>query len=152
MLLRENFPELSGWRLTLLTSDISRDMLNKAREGKYSQLEVNRGLPVTLLMKYFKQQHGTVWQLSDDIRRMVEFQEINLAQPWPSLPRIDLLLLRNVMIYFNVEMKKTILRRVAGVLRPDGYLLLGSAETTFNIDPAFQRVEHLRSGFYQMIG
>jgi chemotaxis protein methyltransferase CheR len=83
---------------------------------------------------------------------MVDFQEINLAQAWPILPRMDLVLIRNVMIYFDVETKKAILGRLARVLSPDGYLLLGGAETTFNLDDSYRRVEPLRSGFYQLVG
>jgi chemotaxis protein methyltransferase CheR len=151
LILREHFPQLKEWKVTLLTSDISRDMLARAREGKYNQFEANRGLPAALLVKYF-QQHGTSWQISEEIRRMVEFEEINLARPWPPLPRMDLILLRNVMIYFDVETKKTILRKVAQVLKPDGYLLLGSSETTFNLVESFQRVDQIKSGFYQLAG
>jgi chemotaxis protein methyltransferase CheR len=113
--------------------------------------EVNRGLPAALLLKYFHQ-HGTHWELDEKVRAMVEFQELNLAQPWPYLPRMDLVLIRNVMIYFAVPMKKTILGRVARLLRPDGYLLLGGAETTFGLDDSYRRVEQLKSGFYQLSG
>ncbi len=83
---------------------------------------------------------------------MVQFREINLAQAWPVLPRMDLVLLRNVMIYFEVETKKAILGKVARLLRPDGYLILGGAETTFNLDDSYRRVEQLKSGFYQLVG
>jgi chemotaxis protein methyltransferase CheR len=149
MMLREHFPELLNWKLTLLATDISRDILARAREGKYLQIEVNRGLPATLLVKYFQQQ-GTMWQLNPTIRGMVEFREMNLAQPWPVLPRMDLVLLRNVMIYFENDTKKEILGRVARLLRPDGYLILGGAETTLHLDDSYRRVEHLKSGFYQL--
>jgi chemotaxis protein methyltransferase CheR len=151
LLLREHFPELAGWKIALLASDLSRDVLARAREGRYNQIEVNRGLPAALLLRYFEQ-HGTDWQLRPEVRRMVDFQEINLARPWPSLPRMDLVLLRNVMIYFDVETKKGILGRVARLLRPDGYLLLGGAETTINLDDSYRRVEPLRSGIYQLAG
>jgi chemotaxis protein methyltransferase CheR len=151
LLLREQFPQLAGWQVPLLASDLSREVLDRAREGRYSQLEVNRGLPAVLLVKHFRQ-HGTSWQLNEDIRRMVEFREINLAQPWPVLPRMDLVMIRNVMIYFAVETKKLILGRLARLLRPDGYLLLGGAETTFNLDDSYRRVEHLKAGFYQQSG
>jgi chemotaxis protein methyltransferase CheR len=151
LILREHFPQLREWKVTLLTSDISREMLGRAREGKYNQFEANRGLPASLLVKYFRQ-HGTSWQISEEIRRMVEFEEINLARSWPPLPRMDLILLRNVMIYFDVETKKSILRQVAQVLRPDGYLLLGGSETTFNLVDSFQRLEQIKSGFYQLVG
>jgi chemotaxis protein methyltransferase CheR len=151
MLLREHFPELARWQVTLRASDLSRDTLARAREGRYNQVEVNRGLPATLLLKYF-QQHGTSWQLNAGIRAMVEFQQLNLAQPWPPLPPVDLVLMRNVMIYFDVPTKRTILGRVARLLRPDGYLLLGGAERTFNLDDSYRRVEHLKTGFYQLTG
>jgi chemotaxis protein methyltransferase CheR len=149
LLFQEQFPELAVWKISLLASDISRQVLEKAREGRYNQIEVNRGLPAALLVKYFEQ-HGTDWQLKPSIRRMVDFQEINLAQAWPALPRMDLVLVRNVMIYFDVETKKTILNRLARVLRPDGYLLLGGAETTLNLSDSYRRVEPFKSGFYQL--
>jgi chemotaxis protein methyltransferase CheR len=151
LLIREHFPECAGWRISLLASDLSRQVLQKAREGRYTQIEVNRGLPAALMVKYFDQ-HGTEWQLKPAIRSMVDFQEINLAQAWPVLPRMDLVLVRNVMIYFDVETKKAILGRLARVLRPDGYLLLGGAETTFNLSDSYQRVERFKSGFYQLAG
>jgi chemotaxis protein methyltransferase CheR len=151
MLLREHFPELQTWKVSLLATDLSRDVLARAREGKYNQIEVNRGLPAPLLVKYFQQQ-GTHWQLKEEIRRLVEFRELNLSQPWPFLPRMDLILNRNVMIYFDIPTKKSILSRLARILRPDGYLLLGGSETTFNLEDSFRRVEDLKAGFYQLAG
>jgi chemotaxis protein methyltransferase CheR len=151
LLLRERFPELAEWRLELLATDLSAEVLDRARAGRYSQIEVNRGLPAALLVKYFHQ-HGATWELDGALRRTVEFRELNLVRPWPVLPRLDLVFLRNVMIYFDVETKKAILGRVARVLRPDGYLLLGGAETTLNLDDAFRRAEHLKGGFYQLSG
>src|SRR5262245_9724438 len=149
LMLCEHFPQLAGWKIGLLASDISREALARAREGVYNQIEVNRGLPAALLVRYFEQ-HGTHWQLRAAVRDMVEFREINLARPWPPLPPMDLVLIRNVMIYFEVETKKAIFHKLARVLRPDGYLLLGGAETTFNLDDRFQRVEPLKAGFYQL--
>jgi chemotaxis protein methyltransferase CheR len=149
MLLQEHFPELGTWKVSLLATDLSREVLARAREGRYTQLEVNRGLPAPLLVKYF-QQHGTQWQLKEEIRKRVEFRELNLCQSWPYLPRMDLVLNRNVMIYFDVPTKKAILGRIAKLLRPDGYLLLGGAETTFNLDDSFRRIESLKAGFYQL--
>jgi chemotaxis protein methyltransferase CheR len=151
LLLREHFPQLSGWNISLLATDISREVLARARAGRYNQIEVNRGLPAALLLKYFEQ-HGTEWQLKAQVREMVEFREMNLAQAWPALPPMDLVLLRNVMIYFEVPTKKAILGRLARVLRRDGYLLLGGAETTLNLDDSYRRVEMLKSGFYQLVG
>jgi chemotaxis protein methyltransferase CheR len=149
LLLREHFPQLLGWKIGLLASDVSQDALNRARQGRFNQIEVNRGLPATLLVRYFEQ-HGTDWQLQASVREMVEFREINLAKPWPILPPMDLVLIRNVMIYFAVETKVEILRRLERVLRPAGYLMLGGAETTINLNDSFQRVEPLRAGLYQM--
>jgi chemotaxis protein methyltransferase CheR len=151
ILIREYFPELSTWTINILATDLSRDVLSRARAGIYKQAEVNRGLPASLLLKYFRQQ-GTSWQLVDEIRAMVDFQELNLVRAWPPLPPMDLVFLRNVMIYFDVQTKKTILARMARVLRPDGYLLLGGAETTFNLDNSYRRLNELKSGFYQVNG
>ena len=95
ILLREYFPALAAWRVGILATDLSAEVLGRAREGRYTQLEVNRGLPAALLLKYFRQ-HAAVWELADDVRRMVEFRELNLVREWPPLPRFDLVFLRNV--------------------------------------------------------
>ncbi len=150
LMIREHFPELSEWKISLLATDISREMLKRASVGIYNQAEVNRGLPVSFLLKYFDQ-HGTEWQLKEEIRRMVDFQQLNLAGAWPAFPPMDLILIRNILIYFNTETRKTILEKVARVLRPDGYLLLGGSETTFNIDNRYSRIEPFKSGFYQLV-
>jgi chemotaxis protein methyltransferase CheR len=149
MLLREHFLTLASWTLRFIASDISHEMLARARAGRYSKLEVNRGLPATFLVKYFQKQ-GVEWQIKEELRRMIEFRYINLVETWPSLPPMDLILMRNVMIYFNVETKKAILGKVRRLLRPDGYLFLGGAETTMNLDNAFERVEFDKSGCYRL--
>ncbi|HEV8070453.1 MAG TPA: protein-glutamate O-methyltransferase CheR [Planctomycetaceae bacterium] len=150
ILLREHFSELAEWKVSLLASDLSREVLARAREGRYNQIEVNRGLPAALLLKHFDQ-HGTDWQLKLPVRKMVSFEEINLARTWPALPRMDIVLIRNVMIYFDVETKKDILARLASLLRPDGYLVLGGAETTINLNGSYRRVEPLKAGIYQLL-
>ena len=149
ILLREYFPELSSWRINLSATDLSQEMLQRSRAGRYSQVEVNRGLPTPLLLKWFRQE-GAFWQLDDTIRSMITFTQINLAQPWPAMPMWDLVFLRNVMIYFDNAAKTNILGRVARVLCKDGYLLLGGAETTLNLDDSYYRIETLKSGFYQL--
>jgi chemotaxis protein methyltransferase CheR len=149
LLFRDQFAELAGWTVSLLASDISRPLLGRARAGLFNQVEATRGLPDSLRSKYFEQQ-GTDWQLAPNIRRMVDFREINLTGAWPVLPQMDLILVRNVMIYFEVETKKSILAKLARLLMPDGYLLLGGSETTFNLSDAFCRVGSLKSGFYQV--
>jgi chemotaxis protein methyltransferase CheR len=150
LLIKEHFPQLAGWRISILATDLSRPVLDRAREGRFNQIEVNRGLPASFLVKYFEQ-HGTDWQLKPTIRAMVDFQEINLAQAWPPLSRMDLVLIRNVMIYFDVETKKAILSRLQRVLQPDGYLLLGGAETTFGLSDSYVRIEPLKAGLYQLV-
>ena len=133
MMMRENFPELAGWQLKFLATDISPSMIDKSKSGKYSQLEVNRGLPAQYLVKYFERA-GADWQIKSDIRAMTEFRLANLAEPLPAMQPLDIVFIRNVLIYFDRETKKKILQQIRKLLRPDGILMLGSSETTFNID------------------
>lgn len=133
MLLLEHFPDLASWSLEMLASDLSEDALARARNGRYSLLEVNRGLPVAMLLKYFEQREME-WQLQDHVRRMVSFFQLNLMQPWPVLPKVDLLLMRNVLIYLDAAARSRVLENVCRVMRPDGYLILGSAESSLGTD------------------
>ncbi len=149
MLIHEHFPQLLAWDLQQLATDISPSVLARAREGRYGQVEVNRGLPAPYLVKYFSKQ-GNDWQLRESIRRMVRFEELNLNRPWPSMPEMDIVMIRNVMIYFDVDAKKQILSRVRRILRPDGYLFLGGAETTMNLDDGFVRQQYDRAGCYRL--
>jgi chemotaxis protein methyltransferase CheR len=136
MLLREQERAFSGWTLRLLGSDLSTEVLAKAAAGRYSQLEVNRGLPAPLLVRHFTK-IGVDWQIKDDLRRMVSFRPINLIEPWPALPVMDVIFLRNVLIYFDVDAKRRVLDKLASVLRPGGYLFLGGVETTLNLSSRF---------------
>ncbi|NHC16055.1 CheR family methyltransferase [Motilibacter deserti] len=129
----------AGWRFEILGTDISEEMLTKARAGRYSQLEVNRGLPAPLLVKHFTRK-GTEWEVSPELKANIKFQRLNLAAPFPVMPQFDIVLLRNVLIYFDTATKRSILRRVAGTLRPNGCLLLGGAETTLGVDDSWERV------------
>ena len=151
MLMREHFPELAGWKVSILATDLSLAVLKAASEGNYSQFEVNRGLPASYLVKYFTQR-GDRWLVKPELKRDIEFRQMNLAQPWPMLPPFDLVFLRNVMIYFDVETKKTILKRIRGCLLPHGYLFLGAAETTMNLDPGYQLDTFGRTVVYEPIG
>jgi len=152
MLLRERFPEIvKTWKLAIFATDVSRPMLERSRLGRFSQIEVNRGLPAPLLVKHFRQD-GLKWELNEDIRRMVEFRELNLCRPWPALPTCDVIFLRNVMIYFTPDDKKAILNRATRVLRPEGWLLLGAAETTLNLSDAFKRAPDMKAGFFRLAG
>ena len=136
MILRRHFPALAGWNIRLLASDLSKAMLVRARRGVFSELETSRGLPADLRECYFeKQENG--WQIHDDLRRMVEFRQINLSGTWPALPPLDLVLMRNVLIYFDTRTKQQILDKVHRVIHPDGYLVLGGAESTLHLDGRF---------------
>ena len=139
MLLREYFPSLEDWNIQFIASDISREMIGRARLGRYTQIEVNRGLPSNLMLKYF-QKHGDVWEISEQIRQMVEFREINLIRDWPALPRMNVIFMRNVLIYFDLSAKQDILSRVRNLLDVDGCVFLGGAETTTNLDDSFESV------------
>ena len=149
MLLHEHFPTLVRGRLRVIATDLSSTILARAREGLYNQIEINRGLPAALLTKYFDKQ-GSRWQLKPDIRRMVEFQQSNLAEPWPLLPPMDIVFMRNVLIYFGLETKKSILSKVRGILKPDGYLFLGTSETTLNLDAAFEPISMGKTLCYRL--
>jgi chemotaxis protein methyltransferase CheR len=149
IILREYFPELLNWQIDFLATDLSQEMVLRTREGKYSQIEVNRGLPAALLVKYFDQE-GTTWQARLALRSMISVRQLNLAATWPAMMQCDLIFIRNVMIYFDLPTKKSILSRMAKLVRPDGYLVLGGAETTFNLEDSFQRVDRLKSGFFQL--
>jgi chemotaxis protein methyltransferase CheR len=150
MMLRDHFPTMvNSWAVNILGTDISSEVLKRARLGNYSQLEVNRGLPAALLVKYFHKE-GVYWRINDDIRKMVEFREMNLAEPWPPIPQADIIMLRNVLIYFDVETKKLILSRIRQVLRPDGYLFMGGAETTLNLDNAYEPVQIDKTVCYRL--
>jgi chemotaxis protein methyltransferase CheR len=149
IVLRENFPELAGWQVRFIATDLSTEVLDKARKGRYSQLEVNRGMPAPLLIKYFTKD-GAEWVLREDVRRTVEFSRMNLIEPWPLLPPLDLVMLRNVLIYFDVQTKKQILAKIRAKLRPDGVLILGGAETTHNLDDCYERVPGEKFSCYRV--
>ena len=149
ILLREHFPELASWNVTIIGTDLSNAMLERARAGSYRQLEVNRGLSSEQLLKYFERS-GLDWRLRADIRNAVQFEHMNLVTPWPVTPPFDIVFLRNVLIYFDVEVKRSILGKVNKRLTRDGYLFLGGAESTMNIDPAFDRAPFERAGCYRL--
>jgi len=151
MLLRETFPQLQSWNVTFVATDISETMLTRCREGIYSQLEINRGLPTPLLVKYFSEV-GRNWQISEDIRKMVEFKKLNLVKPWPPMPRMDVVLMRNVLIYFELEVRQAIVRQIKDLLRPDGYLFLGSTESALLLDPAYKPLDVKGSSCYSLNG
>ncbi len=148
MLLRQAFDTAPGWSANILATDLSPMMLNRTKEGRYSQLEVNRGLPAPMLVKWFDRV-GTQFQVKQELRSMIETRPLNLAERFPPIGTFDVVFLRNVLIYFDPPMKKQVLQRVRQVLRPDGLLFLGAAETTLTIDDAWERVAIDRATAYR---
>lgn len=151
MLLREHFPELASWKITFIATDLSNAVLAKARSGRYGQLEVNRGLPAPLMVKYFTKD-GTEWIIRDDIRSMIDFRELNLIEKWPLMPVFDIVMIRNVLIYFDIPTKKQILKNIRQVMSPNGILMLGGAETTMGLDDQFERVQVDKGVAYRQVG
>jgi chemotaxis protein methyltransferase CheR len=138
-----------GWSYEILGSDISSEMIKRAQVGEYSQVEVNRGLPAPQLIQYFER-NGAHWRVTPALRRNVSFRLLNLTAPFPAMPPFDVIFLRNVLIYFDVATKKAVLRNVARLLRPDGWLFLGAAETTIGIDDNYERVAAGRTSAYRL--
>ncbi|HEX2870890.1 MAG TPA: protein-glutamate O-methyltransferase CheR [Polyangiaceae bacterium] len=151
MLLKENFANLADWDVSILATDLSHAMVERAKAGNYRQLEVNRGLGSQQLLRHFER-NGLDWQIKPDIRRMVTFAPMNLVAPWPATPTFDIVFLRNVLIYFDVETKRRILGNLRGRMAGDGYLFLGGAETTMNIDISFERAPFERASCYRLTG
>jgi chemotaxis protein methyltransferase CheR len=150
LLLKEHFAsQLVGWRVRILATDISESMLERTRKGRYSQLEVNRGLPAPMLVRYFARE-GLEWQLEPEVRAMVERRRFNLADEsgWGLMGPFDLVLVRNVLIYFDVSTKQRILRNIRRRLRPDGTFFLGSCETTIGLVDDFERVVDGKTIYY----
>ncbi|HET9772486.1 MAG TPA: CheR family methyltransferase [Acidimicrobiia bacterium] len=148
MTIADGFPELSTWDVQITATDLSTAMVERGRAGLYKALEVNRGLPAPMLVKYFTKV-GVDYQLKPELCSMVTFSELNLIGAWPAFPTFDIVFLRNVLIYFDVDTKRTIIGRVKRLLASDGYLFLGAAETTMNIDDGFGRVPIERAGCYR---
>jgi chemotaxis protein methyltransferase CheR len=146
MILNEQKAQLAGWKIDIVATDLSTEILDKAQAGLYSQFEVQRGLPIQLLVKYFKQQ-GDRWQIDAGIRSMVSFRCFNLLEDMSSLGRFDVVFCRNVLIYFDQATKAKVLERIARQLAPDGHLYLGGAETVLGITDKLQPVPENR-GIY----
>jgi len=147
--LREHFPQTRDWSISIQGTDISTTVLEYAQRGRYTQLEVNRGLPVRLLAKYFLA-HGMDWQIKDDIRKLVEFSPLNLSKAWTTLPLFDIVLLRNLLIYFEPETRQHVLRSMQKVLHPEGYLLLGGPESVSHLGPEFETVITKNVTYYRL--
>ncbi len=147
MMLEDNPALTRGVPVEIVATDISPRVLEKAKTGLYSQFEVQRGLPIQMMMKHFKQKDD-LWQISDKIRSMVTFREHNLMEQPTMFGKFDVVFIRNVLIYFDQSTKTQVLERVATVMNPQGYLLLGAAETVIGVTKKFQAMKE-RRGLYQ---
>lgn len=139
MILNDHFPELNSWRYRIVATDLSLENLEKARAGRYSPLQVSRGLGADNLAKHFEQK-GSDWEINDNIKSMVEFSQMNLFDAYWNIPGPDIVFLRNVLIYFDATKKQEILHHIKSIIAPDGFLFLGSCETTIGLDPDFEPV------------
>jgi len=138
MICAEEAAKLQGWKIEILGTDLSKDMVERAKTGLYTQLEVQRGLPITMLIKYFEQQSGDKWRIKDDIRQMVQFREGNLLHDFGPIGVFDIIYCHNVLIYFDMPTKGRVLESLAKVIAPDGTLLLDGAETVLGVTERFK--------------
>jgi len=150
MIVAESAGILGGRKVEIVGTDIARDQLARAREGVYSQFEVQRGLPVQMLMRYFRKDDAA-WRIADSIRAMAQFREFNLLNDLRGLGRFDIVFCRNVLIYFDQPTKTRVLEAIAGLMPPDGMLYLGGAETVLGLTPRFAPMTQER-GVYALVG
>jgi chemotaxis protein methyltransferase CheR len=148
MTLSEMLPNIADWKINFTATDLSTEMIRRSREGKYGQIEVNRGLPAPMLVKYFDKT-GLEWQVKKLLRDMVQFREMNLTSMWPPMPMMDIIFMRNVLIYFDTDVKRQILGKARRLLDPQGYLFLGCAETTMGLDDEYARMQLDKSSCYR---
>jgi chemotaxis protein methyltransferase CheR len=144
--LKDLGPVLAGWRVEIVATDISNEVLVKAKAGVYSQFEVQRGLPIHNLVKFFSKV-GEAWQVAPEIRGMVQFRPLNLLNDFSPLGTFDLVFCRNVLIYFDQDTKSGVLNRIARQMPSDGFLILGAAETVVGLTEAFKPMADQR-GLY----
>jgi chemotaxis protein methyltransferase CheR len=147
MCLKEMGALVAGWRIEILATDLSQEVLEKSKAGIYSQFEVQRGLPIQLLVKHFKQL-GELWQINPDIRSMVQHRQLNLLHDFSQLGVFDVIFCRNVLIYFDQETKINIFNRLARQVEADGFLVLGAAETVVGLTDTFRPIPE-RRGLYK---
>jgi chemotaxis protein methyltransferase CheR len=147
MCLKEMGAALTGWRVEIIATDLSQEVLEKSRAGIYSQFEVQRGLPIQMLVKYFKQV-GETWQANPELRAMIQHRQLNLLHDFSQLGVFDVIFCRNVLIYFDQDTKINIFNRLARQIEPDGFLVLGAAETVVGLTDAFRPIPE-RRGLYK---
>lgn len=146
MLLKEEAPKFAGWRTSIVATDIARNVLSKAKAGVYSQFEVQRGLPIRLLVKYFKQ-IGTQWEIAGEVRSMVEFREHNITRDAAPGSGFDIVFCRNLLIYFDQDLKRQVLSHIADAMAPDGVLFLGGAESVLGVTDRLEPVPEQRGAY-----
>ena len=150
MSLKEMGAVLAGWRVEIIATDLSNEVLEKSKSGVYSQFEVQRGLPIQLLVKYFKQ-NGELWQISPELRAMVQHRQLNLLHDFSQLGAFDVIFCRNVLIYFDQDTKINIFGRLVKTMEADGFLVLGAAETVVGLTDVFKPFPD-RRGLYRPSG
>jgi chemotaxis protein methyltransferase CheR len=150
MCLKEMSAATAGWRIEILATDLSQEVLEKSKAGIYSQFEVQRGLPIQMLVKYFKQT-GELWQVNPDIRAMVQHRQLNLLHDFSQLGTFDVIFCRNVLIYFDQDTKINIFNRLAKITEADGFLVLGAAETVVGLTDVYKPFPE-RRGLYRPNG
>ncbi|MFP4083639.1 MAG: CheR family methyltransferase [Desulfonatronovibrio sp.] len=150
MAVKEIIPDMNKYQVTILGTDISDEAIAKASYGKYNKFEIERGLSQDKLVKYFNKTSDGNWRIKDEIRALANFRKINLMQPFSVLGKFDIIFCRNVAIYFKSDDKKSLFERLAGVLQPDGCLIIGSTESLSGVTRSFVPKRYLRSIFYQL--
>ena len=149
IILKELLPDMKKYQIKLLGTDISDAAVSQASYGKYGKFEIERGLAKEKLQKYFSP-NGETWKINDEIRAMAKFKKMNLMHPFANLGKFDIVVCRNVAIYFNMEDRKKLFDKIANILVPDGYLIIGATESLTGVSPRFESKRHLRSVFYQL--
>jgi chemotaxis protein methyltransferase CheR len=144
MVLDEEAQRLTGWEIEIVATDLSHSVIANAREGLYSQFEVQRGLPIAQLLRYFRQE-GDRWRINEVLRARIRFEQFNLLSDYAELGRFDVIFCRNVLIYFDVPTKRAVLEKMARIMPADGYLFMGAAETVIGLTDAFVPHEEHRS-------
>lgn len=150
MLFADSFAWASDWQIKIVASDISEEMLAKCRSGLYTQFEISRGLPPHYLPRFF-QRAESKWQIKSEIRERIDFRYLNLSEDWGGLPRLDIVFMRNVLIYFDGDTKKAIFEKLLQVIKPGGYLFLGSGETPKGLEDRFQPTDFSTSACFKHV-
>jgi len=149
MILNEKFGNVFGWNVNIKASDISAEMISRCKCGSYNCLEISRGLSNDMLERYFSKKENN-WIIKDELKNMIDFFQMNLVSEWPFDNKIDVIFMRHVLIYFDIETRKNIMAKIKKIIKPDGYLILGVGETTYNIDEDFECVQIDKTSCYKL--